>query len=171
MASITVRLRPQESAPEAPRRPDGRRYRFELAHSDGRTRTYGDEPAELLAALLPGYADPDRDAGARTAQRVEHAVRIQTRTQAALNIEYGFGGCAEDKRDILLADRSVPPEVVLWAALVPLVLVDAHYAPCADRRRPAAEAPGVLIWLRPSDEWQYLVSLAEIGAVMLSRAD
>lgn len=167
MASTTVRSRPGLARVTAPVREDGTSYRYEMVHSGGARRTYADDPGELVSALIPGYAEIG-DPVERTKARIVHAVHVQVTTQAAINVEVGTLECTPAEREILSADRATPPVLAEWSAAVPLVLVDCFYAPVTQTPRPAAVAPGEILWLRPATEWDHLRSLASIGAIMLA---
>jgi hypothetical protein len=167
MAVTTVRSRPDQAQVTAPLHPDGTSYRYEMVHSAGARRSYADEPAELVAALIPGYAeiqDPVESARAR----IVHAVHVQVTTQAAINVELGSTGCSPEEREVLSADRAVPPAVAEWTAPVPLILVDCFYAPVTDLPKPVALAPGEILWLRPGTDWDHLRSLAGLGVITLA---
>lgn len=155
------------AAAAAPLRADGTPYRFEMIHASRTRRSYADEPAELVTALIPGYPG-EHDPVAAAVARIRHAVHIQIVAQAAINVELGFEGCTPEQRALLCGDRTVAPTPTRWAAPVPLVLVDCFYAPVSELPRPIAEAPGELRWLRPSTDWDYLRSLADLGVVDLS---
>lgn len=151
----------------APVRPDGTPYRYEMVHAAGARRIYADDPADLLAALIPGYAGA-RDPVQAARARIVHAAHVQVTLQAAVNVEYGTEGCTPEERDLLCADRAVPPAVAEWTAPVPLVLVDCFYAPVTDLPRPRAVAPGEILWLRPATEWDHLRSLSALGVIVLA---
>jgi hypothetical protein len=148
-------------------REDGTPYRFEMVHASGTFRTYADEPAELVAALIPGYPG-ERDPVAAAAARIRHAVHVQVVAQAAINVELGTESCTSEQRAVLCGNRSAPPVPTCWTAPVPLVLVDCFYAPITALPRPVAEAPGELLWIRTSTDWDHLRSLADLGVVVLS---
>ena len=139
--------------------------RFEMVHAAGSKRGQADEPAELISALIPGYRAADPVAAA--ADRIRHAMHAQVTVQAAINLEFGLGGCSPEQRALLCGDRTVPPTPTRWSAPVPLVLVDCCYAPVGAPPRPLAEAPGTIRWLRPSTELDYLRSLADLGVIGL----
>ncbi|MFJ3639692.1 hypothetical protein ACIPRD_08060 [Streptomyces sp. NPDC090108] len=167
MTSTTRRNRPGRPPGPPPVRQDGTPYRFEMVHDGGTWRTFGDRPAELLAALVPGYPGPDDPVAAARA-RIRHAVRIQVLVQAAVNTEKGESGCTREQLDVLRGDRTRQPEVDEWSAPVPLVLVDCFYAPTTGIPVPVPVPPGEIWWLRTRTEWDYLRSLARLGLIVLA---
>ncbi|MEV7320188.1 hypothetical protein [Streptomyces sp. NPDC093970] len=170
MGRVTVPGSVGPARPTAPLHPDGTPYRYDMLHAGGARRTYADEPAELLAALLGGYAE--EDVHGRTEARIRHAVSTQVLVQAALNVRLGLAACSPHQREALTGDRAVQPVPrEPWTAPVPLVLIDCFYAPTTDVPRPTAQRPGEIWWLDPRDEWTYLVGLHELGVVHLSRRD
>ncbi len=167
MASTTVRSRPGADRVTAPTKDDGTAYRYEMVHDGDALRSYADEPAELMAALVPGYADDD-DPVVRARARIAHAIRTQVGVQAHINVHLGTEHCTDEERAVLGGDRASRPAPSRWAAPVPLVLVDCFYEPVTDVPKPAAVAPGEILWLRTADDWEYLCSLAGLGVVMLA---
>jgi hypothetical protein len=167
MAAATIRVWPDRGQVTAPAKADGTPYRYEMVHSAGARRTYGDDAAELVAVLIPGYADL-QDPVELARARILHAVHVQVTTQAAINVATGTAGCSPQEREVLSADRAVPPVVAEWTAPVPLVLLDCFYAPVTDVPRPVAVAPGEILWLRPATDWDHLRSLAGLGAIVLA---
>ncbi|MEV6536783.1 hypothetical protein AB0M86_45755 [Streptomyces sp. NPDC051639] len=167
MASTTVQNRAGRSPGPPPLRQDGTFYRFEMVHDGGNRRTFGDQPADLLAALVPGYlglADPVAAARAR----IQHAVRTQVLVQAAINVEAGEAGCTREQLEVLGGDRTRQPEVTEWSAPVPLVLIDCFYAGITETPVPEPISPAEIWWLRTRTEWDYLRSLARLGVIVLA---
>jgi hypothetical protein len=170
---IVVRNTRGPSPPEAPMRPDGTPYRFEMIFDGFGYRAYADTPAELCEALIEGYRDLPDDR-AQYGARIVNAVTHQVQLQAALNAEGDLGACTEAQREILLGPRHLQPQVASWDCVVPLVLVDAYYKPIGQLVRPAgrsAPSPGgypCLIWLSPATEETYLRSLAQAGVIVLA---
>jgi hypothetical protein len=170
MASTTIRSLPGTRTAVAPVHSDDTPYRYEMVHYGGALRTYADDPGELVAALIPGYAEIDDPIGSARA-RIIHAIHVQVTTQAAINVERGVAACRPAAREVLSADRAIPPVVTTWTAPVPLVLVDCFYAPVTDLPRPVALAPGEILWLRPATEMDHLRSLAALGLILLAERD
>lgn len=163
-------------APEVPQRPEGGLYRFELIFDGGRYRAYADTVTELCEQLIHGYAALDDDVS-QAAARIQHAVRAQVQLQAAIVADVGLSGCSAEERELVLGPRHVPPALEVWAADVPLVLVDTYYEPLGALPRPQGRprsggAPDSnLVWLRPGDEAELLESLADAGVVVVSELD
>ena len=167
MTHAATRIRVTGTGPvSAPRRPDGRPFRYELIHDGGGWRAYADTLEPLVAELIDGYWQAP--AGERPELRVSYAVRMQVRLQAERNVAYGLDGCTDEQRQVLLADRRTAPVVPLWQAPVPLVLVAAFYQPAGERPRPVAVPPGEIVWLDPATEESLLRSLHRAGAVVLA---
>ena len=163
-------------APTVPHRPDGTLYRFEMIFDGGRYRAYADTATELCEQLIDGYADLDDDV-AQAAARIQHAVRAQVLLQAAIVAEADLSGCSSQERELLLGPRHVPPQLEVWEAEVPLVLVDSYYEPLGrlpqprGRPRNGGTEDSNLIWLRPGDEAELLTSLADAGVLVISELD
>ena len=113
---------------EPPVRPDGTLYRFEMIYDGAKYRAYADSATELCEALIPGYEHLEDPAEQATA-RIEFAVAQQVALQAAILAESHRSACTDDERDVLLSPRHVPPQLEIWEADVPLVLVDLYYEP------------------------------------------
>ncbi|MEV6029097.1 hypothetical protein [Streptomyces sp. NPDC052036] len=138
-----------------------------MVHDGGNRRTFADRPAELLAALIPGYACP-ADPVAAARDWIRHAVRTQVAVQAAINVEAGEAGCTPQRLEVLGGDRTRQPELTEWSAPVPLVLVDCFYAPVTGTPVPEPVPPAEIRWLRTRSEWEYLRSLAGLGVIVLA---
>ena len=167
MTSTTIRQRPGSGPPMAPVHADGTPYRYEMIHGGGVERTYANRFADLVAALIPGYAEI-QDPVELVRVRISYAVHVQVGTQASINVGMGTADCSAREREVLSGDRAVPPVVAEWRAPVPLILLDCFYAPVTDVPRPVAVAPGEILWLRPATDADLLLSLAELGAIVLS---
>lgn len=157
-------VRAHNGALVAPLR-DGVPYRFEVVTERG--WCYADSPGEALAAVIAGY-DPDADGMARVRARTAHALVTATQLQGELLAAAQGGGYVLDEAArAVLSEAPYPVTAAVWDAAVPLVLLDVHYRPFTDLPAPvAAAAP--LRWLRPSGEWDYLLSLAEAGRLRLA---
>lgn len=155
-----------------PTRPDGSYYRFEMICDGGWTRVYDDSAVALMTHLIPGYTRLDDQA--RLTARVRHAVDTQVRIQTQVNTFFRNVEVTADEVAILTSPRHTPPVVDIWSCRVPLIVVDAYYAPYSDIARPrsihsdTADAEN-LWWLRPTEgELEYLRSLHEISAIDLN---
>lgn len=169
MVRNTSEAEPEFSA--VPRKPDGTFYRFEMIADGGWSRFYDDDPNGLLDFLIPGYADLDDQK--QLEMRVWHAVDLQVRLQARLNEFYNATRRTPDEHKILTGPRHIQPSPTEWVCAVPLVLVDAFYAPYSDVLPPLSPegdvaAPPNLWWLRPAQNAiTYLMSLHEVGLIDL----
>ena len=156
-----------------PTRADGTYYRYEMIVDGGWSRYYDDDPIALVAFLIPGYDNLDEEG--RLAARIRHAVDLQVRLQARLNVFFSETDRTDAENQILMAPRTTPPVVTDWTCDIPLVLVDAFYAPYSDLPRPDAPQPRsdddlpTLWWLRPAeDELEYLRSLDDSSLIDLN---
>lgn len=144
---------------------DGVPFRLEAATDRG--WLYADTPGELLAALIDGY-DPAATRAARVRARVAHALVLATQLQGELLAAAERAGdvLAEAARQVL-EQAPYPVTAPAWDADVALVLLDVHYRPFTDLPPPQADRAPIR-WLRPSGEWDYLMSMAEAGRLRLS---
>ncbi|GAA3090438.1 hypothetical protein GCM10020001_001930 [Nonomuraea salmonea] len=148
--------------PAAPRHADGRPYLYEMIHAAGALRGYADEPAELVAMLIPGYGELGDDSG-RAVARIRLALDVQVRLQAELAAGR-LGECGPEERAVLLGGRHEPPALAEWTAPVPLVLVTSFYLPEGTLPRPSGPEE-LQIWLDPADDWTLLTSLHAAGVI------
>lgn len=157
-----------------PTRPDGTFYRYEMVTDGGWSRYYDDDSAALVGFLISGYAaltDPTD----RLAARIQHAVDLQVRLQARLNVFFADYPRTDEEQRILTAPRSTPPRVEDWTSDIPLVLVDAFYSPHGQLPLPDApqplldDAPPTIWWLRPAgSDLDYLRSLHAASLIDLN---
>lgn len=145
-------------------------YQFEMIFDDGKGRAYADDPDALLTVLIGGYGTMTEPA--RLAARLHLAVRTQTTLQAVIIDHVGLEGVTPEEYAVLMASRATPPDVNVWTCEVPLVLVDSFYAPHGSLPVPISgkgdvDNPDNLLWLRPHDPFEFLVSLHEVGLVGL----
>jgi len=159
-------------APNATVKADGGQYRYEMMVDGDKRRVYGDTPEELLGYFIPGY-QLLTDEVERTTARLLYAVTVQVALQALLQsgMEAGMGLTPTPaERAILEAPRDVPPQVTEWESEIPLVLVSSYYQPNGDLPRPTGllgepgdDEPYNLIWLDPSGDMPFLLSLHRAG--------
>jgi hypothetical protein len=151
----------------APLRSDGESFRYEMIYDGGQWRAYASELPILLGELIPGYANLATDAD-RLHSRVQHSVGMQVRLQAVVNLSPRLSECTSDQIAVLMGSRDLPPTVERWEAPVPLVLVSTYYDPHTPEPRPSTEPPGEIIWLDPSDDTNYLLSLDAADVIVLA---
>ena len=176
MSAITARnARQSGGAPMPPLREDGSLHPLAMFYDGNALVAYGDSPAELLDVLIDGYRDLGEIGGLEARKRF--AVDTQPVLQAVLHAAGERNGTAisAEEEDILAGPRHVPPTVRLWSCEVPLVLVDVFYAPFTELPAPASTPhdvtdPDNLVWLRPSTEWDFLVSLDRAGVIQLQQS-
>lgn len=165
--ATTITVEPGIEA-RLPQRPGGSAWPLLLIHGD--RITGADTATELLAQIIPGYADlPDDDTGHDDAlwPRYESAVATAVELQetliaaAAENGDFDAATAGEEVLTALLTAKTIPYTAPAWRQSVPLVLIDTDYQPFTSRPRP----DGRVIFLRPAQERDYLASLAEAGLV------
>lgn len=149
------------------------RTRLEMVYDGGRRRAYANGPAELLALLIAGYGGSEQQ---RLQQRVEHALHAQVRAQARFVAQdwQAYQAATSQQRRALHAPRHNPVAVRVWDCPIPLVVVDVLFEPFT----PGVPLPltpdgdvAVSHWLRvlrPTDEWDYLESLAHAEVIRLA---
>lgn len=198
MAVLVRNTSSSEPPPAAPAGADGRPYRFEMIHAGGTRRGYADDPAELVAMLIPEYADygdyiehpehtehtehpehsehPEHVGYAELATDAERAVArvrlvldMQVRLQAQLAAEWPLDACTEAERAVLLGPRHEPPAPSRWEAPVPLVLISTFYEPTGPLPKPSGPAD-LQLWLDPADDWTLLTSLHTAGLITVNRS-
>ena len=160
--------------PPPPRKADGAAYRFEMIYDAGKYRAYADTVTELCEELIAGYSEID-DEVAQAAARILYAVGAQVRLQAEIIVDdvAAMATATPAERELLLGARHVPPELEVWEADLPLVLVATYYQPLGPLTRPVGRPRGGgpvdsnLIWLRPADEAELISSLDEIALISL----
>jgi hypothetical protein len=106
---------------EAPLRPDGTAYAFEMLYAGMTRRAYADTADLLLDALIPGYSNGDHHT--QWTHRLTLAARAQVLTQAVFNAEPQFARATVEQREILAGTRHEPVIVPHWDCPVPLVLI------------------------------------------------
>jgi len=164
-------------APTARTKEGGGQYRYEMMVDGGKRRVYGDTPEELLGYFIPGY-QLLTDEVERTTERLLYAVTVQVALQAlvlsGMEVDQGLTPSLEE-RAVLEAPRDVPPQVTLWESEIPLVLVSTYYQPDGELPRPTGllgepgyDEPYNLIWLDPSGDMPFLVSLHQAGWLNLA---
>lgn len=155
-----------------PRRIDGSYFRFEMICDSGWSRVYDDSVKGLINHLIPGYETLDETQ--RLAARIRHAVDVQVLLQSQVNAINADAARSVSENTTLFAPRHEQPFIREWSSEVPLVLVDAFYAPFGDAPRPISSSLDVLFssniwWLRPAEsEMEYLRSLHEVTAIDLN---
>ena len=148
-----------------------------LLHNEVGT-TYADTATELVGVLIPGYdaipaetggdtpasdADHDTALGMRYDQAVQTVTVLQESHLAAatLNGDFDPEVASEDTLTTMLGGKTVVFTGAEWPEAVPLYLIATDYAPFTDVPRPA----GNVVYLDPSMETAYLISLHEVGLV------
>lgn len=193
MAAIVLANAPEgHTPPDVPRKDNGDLYDYFMSYENGRYLAYADDPVDLLDLLIPGYADSDEDD--RIMARIRLALDVQTQAQALV-----LAAVPQEEIDSLKpwehkvlvheggssphgwgAEAGEPVEagsgetVDIWYSKVPLILVDTGYAPFTDVPRPLSALGDTrneenLIWLRPSDEEDFLDSLALVNFIYFAR--
>ena len=148
----------------APRQRNGRPYPLVMLEPDA--YLYATQPAELLATLIPGYAELSRHD--RLDERIEHAARVRSELTAESLARHWDVPLTEAERAVLCSSPWEPPVLRTWRHPVPVVLLDVFYAPFTDT--PPPDYAANVVWLRPSREEPYIHSLAERGLISLATA-
>ena len=151
---------------------------FVLVHDD-EDITYADSATELVGVLIPDYdaipansdgetpcsdADHDTALWMRYGQAVHTVTVLQESALAAAtnNGDFDPAAASEDTLTTMLGGKTVVFTGVEWPEqAVPLYLIATDYAPFTDVPRPA----GNVVYLDPSTETAYLISLHEMGLV------
>ena len=151
---------------------------FVLMHDD-EDITYADTATELVGVLIPDYdaipansdgdtpcsdADHDTALWMRYGQAVHTVTVLQESALAAAtnNGDFDPALAGEDTLTTMLGGKTVVFTGEQWPEqAVPLYLIATDYAPFTDVPRPA----GNVVYLDPSMETAYLISLHEMGLV------
>ncbi len=141
--------------------------------------TYADTATELVGVLIPDYdaipansdgdtpcsdADHDTALWMRYGQAVHTVTVLQESALAAAtnNGDFDPAAASEDTLTTMLGGKTVVFTGEQWPEqAVPLYLIATDYAPFTDVPRPA----GNVVYLDPSTETAYLISLHEMGLV------
>jgi hypothetical protein len=174
-----------ENPVDPPVHDDGTLYPYSMYYDGSKRVAFADTPSDLLAVLIPGYAEMDSEQERVTA-RIMLATSAQVALQAQINAEIepeAWEALTETEKNVLTGPRFEQPHGWgedemgdVWAPSIPLVLVQTGYAPIvANRPQPISalgdvEDPDNIIWLRPADEWEFLSSLARAGWIGLYEA-
>lgn len=172
-----------DGPPESPVHDDGTRYPYSMRFDGGDSLAFGDTPVELLSLLIHDY--DSMEPAEQQVARIKFAIRVQTTSQARLNheVDGAYDTLTATELDVLNGPRFEQPHGwgtgemgdVWEPEHVPLVLVETGYAPYTDIDKPISaiadvENPPNIIWLRPVEEWEFLVSLANVGFIDLFEA-
>lgn len=192
-AFITPNTREGEKAPAVPFKEDGEFYNYIMYYESDRYIAYADTPGELIEILIPGYEE--KTPTEKLDERLAMALRMQAQVQAHVVVNLTEedrrnladwemkclrGEYNEDApyqiRDFwkeTLPEGMKPEDVPedehmdIWASEHPLVLIDVAYAPWTKVLPPLANPEGTnIIWLRPTDEVEFLDSLNSIGMIV-----
>jgi hypothetical protein len=155
-----------------PTRPDGSFYNYEMICDGGWSRLYSDTITDLLSNLIPGYSRLNELN--KLAARIRHAVDTQVILQAKFNFYFLKESRSDQEDIILLGDRHLPPQIEFWSTNVPLILVDAFYAPFSQIELPistisTSNNPANIAMLTPAEgEFEYLRSLVKFSVIDLN---
>jgi hypothetical protein len=154
-----------------PTHEDGKGYRYCMYFRNDADVAFSDTYDELMDVIIPGYEEMD-DAE-QAYQRIRLAQAAAAQIQAMILAEIEEDAVSPEEYAILTAPRGAKqPEANWWTSDVPLVVVETSYQPFTDVPRPAsgisaaADAPN-LIWLRPAENEELLLSLHEVGYLRL----
>lgn len=186
-------------APPPAVKENGDNYNWRMFFDDGRSIADADTLAELIDLLIPGYLDTpeeqriyDRLDFARSVQTAARAAALARASQEELDAleewelallqwedpsgdPYGWEDGSKPARPAMAFSQSVEDEESItgpdmWSSDVPLVLIDAHYAPYGAAAPPLSsygdfELVPNIVWLEIVDEKEFLQSLHRIGLI------
>lgn len=152
----------------APTPPVGVVYGFEMIYEGGRTRAWANTAEDLIDALIPGYLS--LDAEDRLRARLRLALQVRATVQAEINTDTDLSGQPDGVIAALNAGVQAP-QINVWSAPCPLVVLDLHYLPHTNIAPPVVTGPGVLLWFLAYDEDDFLTSLHQAQFVVLNRRD
>lgn len=191
-ALITPNSREGEKSPDVPFKDNGEFYNYILYYESNRYIAYADSPDELIEILIPGYEEMTPEQ--RLDARLSMALRLQAQTQAHIVVglteedrrelqeweieclkgeyndeqPYQIRGFWKERLPEGMKAEDVPEDdrMDIWTSKHPLVLIDAAFMPWTDVPPPLGNPEGDnIIWLRPTDEVEFLDSLTDIGFV------
>ncbi|MGV8910495.1 MAG: hypothetical protein ACOH1Y_16050 [Propionicimonas sp.] len=186
MSSVVTRnTRMVDEPPAPPYKDDGTMFLYSMFFDGDKFIAYADEPADLLESLIPGYNEMDEQSQVQA--RIMLAVTVQTQAQAYINADpenaEKIAALTDKEHDALTSPRHTQPHGWgpdpqmgdFWDSEVPLVLVETGYAPYTTLDRPMSSIahvvdPPNMIWLRPQDEWEFLLSLHRVGSIRMHQA-
>ena len=154
-----------------PSHEDGQGYRYCMYYRNDADVAFADTYDELMDVLIPGYNDMNDDDQAY--QRILLAQSVAAQIQALLMVDVDTATLSEEEQAVLNAPRGgVQPEANWWISEVPLVVVETSYKPFTDVPRPASGISSAadasnLIWIRPAEDEELLLSLHEVGYLRL----
>ena len=171
MARISSDLEEGQAIPDVlPVQEDGSDYPYLLFA--GNQMHASNTVTDLVGAIIEGYDDIDQSPEGNDDalwQRYLHAVAMANFIQKSFIVKSTKDGRLDvnklDENDLnaLMGERNLPvTDVEKWNHNVPLVLIATDYAPFGTLR---SKPEGNIMWLDPSLENQYLLSLANLGLV------
>lgn len=181
--SVIPNTRAGEHPPAHPLKSDNSLYEYRMYFNGFSKIAFSDSFAGLCEAVLPGYANLSEDD--KLQARLSALLDLQPQLRANLLIDgvHGKKEIQEWEYDILFSDNRAPhgwggdgeESVDFWSSPVPLVLLDADYAPYTDVLPPVSkiadvENPPNILWLRGTTEEQFINSLDRAGVVAVSTA-
>lgn len=154
--------------PEVHRNEYGLPYKYAILGAEGQT-FLADTATECVEELVEGYAKlRPSDADKATILRHQYMIQVATLLQARFTAHEVFhnGYLLDDDPDhdavaVLLTDRNVFVSIEKWDHQVPLVLLRTDYEPFTAEQLPS----GNIVWLDPSDEMKFLVTLNDAGVI------
>ncbi|MGV8847032.1 hypothetical protein [Tessaracoccus sp.] len=155
-----------------PMRADGSPYRFEMRFSGDTRRVFADTVEDLLNTLSPNYAK--QSPAGQLASRLHLAVQAQTKVQSWIAFDLlPTVTATPNEQAVLLGHRNTPPDPDQWNCPIPLLLVDVYYRPLGELLAPLTPdgdvaEPANVWWIRPTDPFEFLISLHNIGFIALA---
>lgn len=149
-----------EGGVKHPVHPDGDKWLVVWVEPNGRA-VFADSISEIVAELVPGYADLDDEVedDSHLESRVATLAHLAARAQAAVLAEEGPSAFSEDELTAMLTPKDEAAPLTHWNPAAPLVLLTTSYKPFTDAEQPV----GAVIWLDPVSETTLLSSLQSLG--------
>lgn len=168
MSAHIVRT-PAEGEPpmEVPVQPDGSPYTVRATYDDGWLQAWATEDADIVKALIGGeYSEASLTR--RAELRLELLSRAQVREMAKIAVYVpGFAALSEEQTKIWLGPHAGPLALSSWDGALALPQIRQWYRPIGL----AAQPEGNIHWLDAATETSFLHSMAELGAIELSRRE
>lgn len=160
--AVTQTISSGPSAGSFPTNDTGSSYRFALVR--GEVSTFSDDLADLVEAIIPGYAVLDNDEALIARWQCAAATATQVQELLAVANDLNPGTESEDVLTAIFTDRANPlPEGSLtagaWEHRVPLVLLATDYEPFTSTPAPT----GKVQFVDPFSDRAFLNTLAQLG--------
>lgn len=181
--AVIPNTRAGEKPPAPALKSDNSLFKFRM-HFNGFSKiAFADNYIDLCEALMPGYTALAEDERLSARLAILLDVQVHLRSNILVTVVQKKHDLKEWEYAVLASEDRAPhgwsgdneESVDFWSASVPLVLLDADYAPYADVLPPVSsiadvENPPNIIWLRCSSEEAFINSLERAGVIAVSSA-